>query len=366
MINKKLKLGSIFASIAFTILIVSACEDLGPKGSKKDLAIAPKLNSISGNPSFSMIEEPRYAHIPYTVTNDYDNSRRTLVSYSDWLIFISRASAPVFSGFEEKFYKHGDIIENTFYKKTLRTAVKREDTKIKFDGGFNDGGYYHLTINEDYTYDYEQYTITDYVIVEPSCLAYPEGDPNRNCYYQGMSRLVIYSHVTGTISGTTSTGTGTSCILEFMPGTITIGTIRGEDDFDLSGSNFWHPADTYVYNFQIKSTETFFGMRNSVPGQLRYQYNDMNSVLNLGGSFTYSDPFPNVVYSNTDLFNLLKSVNTLGTTSYGYQEMSPDMDYLVYQLNSVWQDSIYLQAAPADADSIAQRRQNIETIWSTY
>ena len=364
MLNKKLKLGSIFASITFTILVISACEDLGPSEPKKELAIAPILNSISGNPSFSMIPEPRYAHIPYTVTNEYDNGHRTIVPYSDWLLFISRASAPVFSGFEEKNYKHGDIIESTFYKKTLRTVVDRGSTKIKFDGDFNDGGYYHLTINEDFTYDYEQYTITDYVIVEPSCLAYPEGDPLRNAYYQGMSRLVIYSHVTGTISGTTSIGTGTSCIFEFMPGTTTIGTIRGEDDFDLSGSNFWHPANTFVYNFQIKSTAEFFGMRNSVPGQLRYEYNDMNSVL--GISFTYSDPFPDIVYSNTALFDLLKSVDTLGTESYGYQNISPEMDYLVYQLNGVWQDSIYLQAAPADADSIAQRMQDIETIWSTY
>jgi len=352
--------------ILFTVLLVSSCEEK-TTSSKGSLSLGPKMNSISGNPSFSLISEPRNDFIPYTITNDFDNAHRTFVPIADWIVFIARASAPVFSGFEKVDYEDGDTFDTDYYNKSIRTTVHRSTDTTSFDGVFNDGGYYHLIINVDNTYTYEQYTITDYVLVEPSLLSLPIDDPNRVSYVQKVLRLAIYSTAQGTINNTDSDGTGTSIVMEFIPGQAITSNVLNATEFDLTVN----PSDCWtssviadVYNFQTKSRDNFFGIRNSVPGQLCYFYSQY------GLDYLTVAITKNVVYSNEGLSDIIKTISTHGTEVYDYNSVSPDSDYLVYQLNSVWQPQLFVgvhtHPGMPTQEEIDARLAQINTIWSTY
>jgi len=351
--------------ILFISLLVS-CQVDETGGGSKHITIAPKMNSVSGNPSFSMsrsvMSGPRLDFIPYTLTNELDTIHRTAVPVEDWLVFVARASAPVFSGFEKIDYEDGATFDTDYYNKVIRTTVSRGETTVSYNGAFDDGGYYHLTISADNTYTYEQYTITDYVMVQPSLLTEV---PIPSSYIAQVVRLAVYSTAQGTITDTDSDGTGSSRILEFTPHQMQSITIRGANDFDIviDPVECWHIGVTaYVYDFQTKSREGFFGLRNSVPGQLRYQYNGYGTSLT-------ETITRNVVYNNTELSDNIKLINTLGTEVLAYQNYSPNSDYIAYQVATVW-NQIFVGAMdngfmPSQAVMDARLAQ-INTIWSTY
>lgn len=124
---------------------------------------------------------------------DYDHLFICDIKY--WIQLVCKLSAPVFNGFEYHDYESGDVFESEFYGKTVTTTITETDDSVEFSGDFNDGGgYYKLIINKaDNTFTFEQRLIADTVIVQPACLDYPIGDPNRGCYIAQATRLCTFS-----------------------------------------------------------------------------------------------------------------------------------------------------------------------------
>lgn len=351
--------------------------------------IIPKMNNTVFLPSASKSLKSMNVAKLFSSTGDvsanFDYNHLFICELKEWIQLICQLSAPVFNGFEYSDYKNGDIFESDFYKKKVTTTITETDENVEFNGNFNDsGGYYKLVINKiDKTYTFEQMIIADTVLVQTACLSYPIGDPNRGSYIAQAVRLCIYSTVNGTINGTDTDGEGISRIADLNPSSVERGEIRSAEDFDLTVSTGWVNGTGYVYDFIIKSRGSFFGMRNNVPGQLRYQFNNF-TANHSSDTPSYVLDLSSIGYQSVSFWDIVKIMNTFPQPpaewdqstqgSYGpfqCQLYGPNCDYLVYLTSEGWQPVIWCGAMADDGNTptqelIDQRYAQIIQIWDNY
>lgn len=159
------------------------------------------------------------------------------------------------------------------------------------------------------------------------------------------------------------------------------GEIRSADDFDITVSSTWINGNGMVYDFKFKSRDSFYGMRNSVPGQLRYQFNNF-TVDHLSDDPSYTLDLSNIGYQYYSFWDVLKILDTFPQPpddwdaamygSYGpfqCQLYAPNCDYIVYMTSEGWQPVIWCQAMDDNNDTPSQelmdeRLAQIESIWA--
>lgn len=285
--------------------------------------------------------------------------------YDDSWAFLARLSGPAFNGFELRDYANGSIFESDFYSKKVTTSVTETDEYTQFDGDFGDGGgSYRLTINKNSgTYVFEQRLIIDAVHVQPAayvagCAIVPQDAGVCPSYIGGARKLIVFSTMNGSLSGTVADGTGITRILELTPLYITRGQIRSLLDFDLEVSDTWvHEATSaYVYETTLKANEKFLGVRNKNIGHINYQFNHIYEHPSVTQSFLDS-----ASYQSSDLWSFVSALENVSQDSYSYQDMGGN--YLSYYSDGEWQ-TLGPSSDPLVSPQIVLDQ--IESIWSQH